>query len=52
MKPENYLGLGLGFGALLGVLLDNIALWLPLGLAIGAGTMAAQTKKSDEEKLD
>lgn len=31
------IGLGVAFGAIVGVLTDNIGLWLPIGVAIGAG---------------
>ncbi len=45
---EHFIGLGLIFGVVIGVLTDNIGLWIALGLAIGAG-MSGHAKKKAEQ---
>jgi len=49
MKNERPLALGMAFGvaagSVIGVLTDNIGLWIPVGLAIGAGIGVAIRKK-------
>jgi hypothetical protein len=51
MKLDNKLGvalaLGVGIGALVGVLTDNLGLWISVGLAIGAGVGNSLLKKRD-----
>lgn len=48
------LAMGVLLGTLVGVLTDNIGLWLSVGIAIGAGVgttlMAAKSKKDKEEE--
>jgi hypothetical protein len=45
---EKYIAFGVVFGTLVGVLTDNIGLWLAIGIAIGVG-MAAQHKIKNNE---
>jgi len=35
MKNENYIGLGIITGVVVGILTDNIGLWISLGLLMG-----------------
>ena len=45
------MALGVAFGSVVGVLTDNIGLWIGVGIAIGAGVgngMQAQNKNDDE----
>ena len=51
MKQGKHVALGIIFGTLLGVLTDNIGLWLSLGVAIGAG-LERKFKKKELEKED
>ena len=46
---EKSIAIGVVGGTLVGVLTDNIGLWLPLGIAFGAGSGAfyANVKKKD-----
>jgi len=39
------LALGVAAGSVIGVLTDNIGLWIPVGIAIGAGIGMANRKK-------
>ena len=41
--------LGVVFGTLLGVLTDNIGLWLPIGIALGAAFSQTLPAESDSE---
>ena len=41
--------LGVIFGTLLGVLTDNIGLWLPIGIALGAAFSQALPAESDSK---
>ena len=47
-KKGFYIALGLMIGLLIGVYLDNIGLWISLGLVLGVSIeKAKQSKKSD-----
>ena len=35
MKNENYIGLGIITGVVVGILTDNLGLWISLGLLMG-----------------
>jgi len=41
MTENKYLGAGIAIGTALGVSTDHLALWLCLGVAVGAGLDAA-----------
>ncbi len=49
---SSYLGIGIILGTLIGVVTDNIGLWLPIGLAIGAGLAETMTKNKPSNKQD
>lgn len=49
-KSSSYVGLGLVFGAVLGILLDNIGLWLALGLVFGAAYSRTHKKEDAPEE--
>ena len=57
MKREKQIifgiGSGMAIGTAIGVATDNIGLWLPVGIAIGAGVgnslMKKASKKDDED---
>jgi hypothetical protein len=51
INPDTYIGLGIIFGVVVGVLTDNVGLWIALGLALGAG-MSQQAKKKAEQVND
>ena len=42
---EKSIGIGVMTGTIVGVLTDNIGMWLPIGIAIGAGIGPALSKK-------
>ena len=46
-ETSTAMGLGIVVGAIIGILTDNVGLWLPLGIAIGAGVgvISARSKK-------
>ena len=48
-KPEEYIGLGLIFGMLGGIIFDNIALGLVFGVAIGAALSEKRKKEIAEQ---
>jgi 2-keto-3-deoxy-6-phosphogluconate aldolase len=57
MKKESKLSigiaLGVGFGTVVGVITDNIGLWLSVGVAIGVGvgtSMMQNGSKDNENK--
>jgi len=52
MKREEFLPLAISFGVLIGVMTDNIALWLAIGTAIGAalGKTAVVEKVQKKKK--
>tara|TARA_B100001105_G_scaffold7219_1_gene5511 strand:+ start:394 stop:564 length:171 start_codon:yes stop_codon:yes gene_type:complete len=39
---EKSIGIGVMTGTIVGVLTDNIGLWLPIGIALGAGIGTTQ----------
>ena len=41
---EKSIGIGVMTGTIVGVLTDNIGLWLPVGMAIGVGTTQKNLK--------
>lgn len=45
LRPEIFVALGLVLGGLVGVLTDNIPVWVGAGLAIGAGMAAAAKRR-------
>jgi hypothetical protein len=49
-KINKFLGIPLGvlFGTLVGIALNNIGLWICLGLAIGAAVDYTKKKQSDD----
>jgi hypothetical protein len=42
------MAVGIGVGAVIGVLLDNTSMWLGIGIAVGAGAAYAWPGKPDE----
>lgn len=52
MKKDNHhtqgIGLGMLIGAVIGIVTDNIALWLSLGLVFGVGCSQTQAKKDHD----
>ena len=48
------MAMGVAFGSIVGVLTDNIGLWLPVGIAIGAGigSRMDQVKKKQGDEQD
>ncbi|MFT7232067.1 MAG: hypothetical protein ACI8TA_001283 [Cyclobacteriaceae bacterium] len=51
-KKASTLALGLVFGTILGVALDNIGLWMSLGILIGAAFNYAENKDKAENQDD
>ena len=49
MNKKNSMALGIIFGTVIGIITDNLALWLSLGVVFGA---AAQVRASKLEKED
>ncbi len=45
-----WLGIGFMVGSVVGLLIDNIALWFPLGLVIGAVLEITQRKLKSNSK--
>lgn len=41
---------GIALGTLVGIITDNLGLWLPVGIAIGAGIGQTRSRQSKEEK--
>ena len=56
MKENNNMitgvSLGVLFGTVLGAILDNIGLWLSIGIAIGAGVSTAFYEKTNNDSED
>ncbi|WP_439151215.1 hypothetical protein [Winogradskyella sp.] len=54
MKKENQytkgIGIGMLIGAVIGIVTDNIALWLSLGLVFGAGYTKHRQEKNKDSK--
>jgi len=51
--PVLFVSLGLVFGVIIGSLTGDIGLWLPIGVALGAGLMTASGGfKQDEDQKD
>lgn len=48
-KKGTFIGLGLIFGTLVGVLTDSVGLWLSLGIVFGA-SMEMKNKESNNKK--
>ncbi len=48
MNPDTYMGLGIIFGSVVGVLTDNIGLWIALGVVFGAALREKAKKKTDD----
>jgi|SaaInl0LU_22_DNA_1037365.scaffolds.fasta_scaffold01082_2 hypothetical protein len=46
-KNEKFLAWGVFGGTLVGIVTDNLGLWISLGLVIGAGVMEYLKKKND-----
>jgi hypothetical protein len=44
---KNSIGIGMLIGCIIGVVTDNIALWLSLGLVFGAGYGTVKQKEND-----
>ncbi|MEP2445870.1 hypothetical protein [Balneola sp. EhC07] len=49
MNKKNALAFGIIIGTVIGIITDNLALWLALGVAFGA---AGMVKASKDEKED
>ena len=47
------IALGVAFGAVIGALTDNVGLWLPVGIAVGAGmgTPPARNLRAGKRKF-
>jgi hypothetical protein len=43
-ETSTVMGLGIVVGAIIGILTDNVGLWLPLGIAIGAGVGVSRAR--------
>ena len=56
MKKVNKMGqgmaMGIAFGTLVGVLTDNIGVWLCIGIAFGAGVGNTLQKRKDNDERD
>lgn len=56
MKKNNKLGagiaIGIGIGTAVGVVTNNLGLWLGVGIAIGAGIGTILTKKNKTKEND
>lgn len=54
MKDKKKMGQGIAFGIILGTLVgimtDNLGLWLPVGIATGAGIGTTRSSKSTKEE--
>ena len=54
MKNEKQMsigiGLGVAIGSVIGVLTDNLGLWISLGIAIGAGISLPGFRKENKNK--
>ena len=47
---DKIIGIGLTFGVLFGILIDNVGLGICLGLAIGVGMGSIQKKRKEKIK--
>ena len=47
---DKMIGIGLTFGVLFGILIDNVGLGICLGLAIGVGMGSIQKKRKEKIK--
>ena len=45
---DKMIGIGLTFGVIFGILIDNVGLGICLGLAIGAGMVEIQKKRKEK----
>ncbi len=45
-----YLAIGIAIGTAIGVANDNLGLWLPIGIAIGAGLAYSRQKKEEKDE--
>jgi hypothetical protein len=50
LKKGNAIGLGLIFGTVLGVITDNLGLWLSLGIIFGAAYESKLSKAETTEE--
>ncbi len=54
MKNKKKMGqavaFGIALGTLVGIITDNLAIWLPVGIAIGAGIGQTRSRQPEEEK--
>lgn len=50
MKKGSGVGLGLIFGTVLGIITDNLGLWLSMGIVFGAAYEAKLSKQVDSEE--
>jgi len=48
MNKKNAMALGIVFGTVVGIITDNLALWLSLGVVFGAAAMAKVSKGEKE----
>ncbi len=46
------IGLGIALGTIVGLLTDNLALWLSIGVAIGAGLSLRANQGEDDDRTD
>ncbi|MFY0683170.1 MAG: hypothetical protein JXR20_01360 [Balneola sp.] len=49
MNKKNAMAFGIIFGTVVGIITDNLALWLSLGVVFGAAAMAKVSKDEKEE---
>lgn len=46
------MAIGIALGAMIGVLLDNIGVWLAIGIALGAGIESRLNRENKEESQE
>jgi F0F1-type ATP synthase assembly protein I len=48
MKKKNSMAMGILLGTFIGIITDNLGLWLPLGIVFGAAAMKKGSKNEQE----
>lgn len=51
-KTAVYMAVGIAVGTAIGMVTDNIGLWLALGIAVGAGLSVPRGKKNKSSESD
>lgn len=49
MNKKNAMAFGIIFGTVIGIITDNLGIWLPLGVVFGAAAIAKFSKDEKEE---